>query len=466
MIIKNSESKNTPSLINDLNKLLDLLKEDSSSLIDSVVEDFFKLEELSNRKIGGFFFVIYWNRFTNKTKVDYNFDSDNRLDFNPHEKDYVSWIPLLATNTKKLRQETRLLKLLEDGMVNLKQTASFNDLRNNLNQFKEFLKKKISSKLLRDQKSIFNSRETGDWGFFFNKIGKGERYPIDTLPISFQNELFWSKTELFNGGTIAPIDNRLYTNPYSATQTFLISNEVLELHPPYEYFEEQIVDLAVYKINEGKLHHSAQNKLILFINKLSLEKPELKDRICGKFEILKENIDKYLEALEFKLYQRHKALPVDNPYFMIGDQFSEKEKVEAKEILQKRMTEFLDKNKYRPSNYIDFLDTTSYCSFTENNQLVESFKNLDSLENAIHFAKNNNRTLIYSPIYRNLDGLINVNDQVYDKVENLLVKNNAKTTEFVKDELRNLLSSSFVYFHDRLKEHIQFVVDVLETVEI
>lgn len=466
MIIKNSDSKKSPSLINDLNKLLDLLKEDNSSLIDSVVEDFFKLEELSDRKIGGFFFVIYWNRFTNKTKVDYNFDSDNRLNFNPHEKDYVSWIPLLATNTLKLRQETKLLKLLDNETINLKNTASFNDLKNNSKQFKEFLKKKISSKLVRDQKSIFNSRETKDWSFFFNKIEKGERYPIDALPINFQNELFWSKTELFSSGTSASIDTKLYTNLYSATQTFLISNEVLELHPPYEHFEEQIVDLAIHKINEGKLHPSAQNKLIQFINKLSLEKPELKDRIQDKFEILKENIDKYLEALEFKLYQRHDHLSTDNPYFMIGDQFSEEEKVKAKEILQKRMTEFLDKNKHRPSNYIQFLDTTSYCSFTKNNQLVESFKNLDSLENAIYFANNNNRTLIYSPIYRNLDGLTNVNDQVYDTVEKLLIKNNAKTTEFVKDELRNLLSSSFVYFHDRKRKHIQFVIDVLETVEI
>lgn len=466
MIIKDSESKKSPSLINDLNKLLDLLKEDNSSLIDSVVEDFFKLEELSYRKIGGFFFVIYWNRFTNKTKVDYNFDSDNRLNFNPHEKDYVSWIPLLAASTQKLRQETKLLKLLDDETINLKQTASFNDLKNNSNQFKEFLKKKISSKLLRDQKSIFNSRETKDWSFFFNKIEKGERYPIDALPISFQNELFYSKTELFSSGTIASIDYKLYTNSYSATQMYLISNEALELHPPYEHFEEQIVDLAVYKINEGKLHPSAQNKLIQFLNKLSLEKPELKDRIRDKFEILKDNIDKYLEKLELKLYQRHKSLPADNPYFMIGDQFSEKEKIEAKEIVKKRMTEFLDKNKHRPSNYIQFLDTASYCSFTEKNQLVESFKNLDSLENAIYLANNNNRTLIYSPIYRNLDGLINVDDHVYDKVENLLIKNNVKTTEFVKDELRNLLSSSFVYFHDRLRKHIQFVIDVLETVKI
>ena len=463
MIIKNSESKKSPSLINDLNKLLDLLKEDNSSLIDSVVEDFFKLEELSNRKNGcGVFFVIYWNRFTNKTKVDYNFNSDNRLDFNPHEKDYVSWIPLLATNTQKLRRETKLLKLLDNG----KQTASFNDLKNNSNQFKEFLKKKITSKLLRDQKSIFNSRETKDWSFFFNKIEKGERYPIDALPISFQNELFYSKTELFRSGTIASIDHKLYTNPYSATQMYLISNEALELHPPYEHFEEQIVDLAVYKINEGKLHPSAQNKLIQFLHKLSLEKPELTDRIRDKFEILKENIDKYLETLEFKLYQRDYKLSTDNPYFMIGDQFSEEEKVEAKEILKNRMIEFLDKNKYRPSNYIAFLDTVSYCSFTEKNQLVESFKNLDALKNAIFFANNNNRTLIYSPIYRNLNGLTNVNDQVYDEVEKLLVKNNAQTTEFVKDELRNLLSSSFIYFHDRLRKHIQFVIDVLETVEI
>ena len=463
MIIKNSESKKSPSLINDLNKLLDLLKEDNSSLIDSVIEDFFKLEELSNRKNGcGVFFVIYWNRFTNKTKVDYNFNSDNRLDFNPHEKDYVSWIPLLATNTQKLRRETKLLKLLDNG----KQTASFNDLKNNSNQFKEFLKKKISSKLLRDQKSIFNSRETKDWSFFFNKIEKGERYPIDALPISFQNELFYSKTELFRSGTIASIDHKLYTNPYSATQMYLISNEALELHPPYEHFEEQIVDLAVYKINEGKLHPSAQNKLIQFLHKLSLEKPYLKDLIRDKFEILKENIDKYLKGLEITLYQRDHRLSTDNPYFMIGDQFSEEEKVEAKEILKNRMIEFLDKNKYRPSNYIAFLDTVSYCSFTEKNQLVESFKNLDALKNAIFFANNNNRTLIYSPIYRNLNGLTNVNDQVYDEVEKLLVKNNAKTTEFVKDELRNLLSSSFVYFHDRLRKHIQFVIDVLETVEI
>ena len=467
MVIKISDSKSSPSFANDLDKLLNLLKDDDDSLIDSVVECFFKLEELSNRnrKFSGVFFVIYWNRFTNKTKVDYNSDSDSRLDFTPHEKDYVSWIPLLATNTIKLRKETKLLKLLYNDINPINEIVSFHDLKNNLKIFKEFLKKKISSKLLRDQKSIFNSRETRDWSFFFNKIQKGERYPVDVLPLDIQNELFWSKTELFCGGACANIDNRFYTNLFSTNRTFLISNEVLELHPPYENFKEQIVDLAVYKINEGKLNPSAQNNLIQFINKLSLEKPERKEKIQDKFKILEKDIDKYLEKLELKLYQHNVPLSTDNPYFLIGDQFSKEEKVKAKEILNHRMMEFLDKNKHRPSNYMGFLDTASYFSFTEKNNLVQSFKNVDALENAIYFANNNNRTLIYSPIYRNLDGLV-IADDLYNKVENLLIKNNAKTTEFVKEELKNLLSSSFVYFPDRRREHIKFVLDVLETVEI
>lgn len=468
MIIKNSESKKTPSLTNDLNRLLHYLKSENNTLIDSVIEDFLKLGSLAEERINGMFFVVYWNRFTNKSKIDFEYDYDNRLDFNPHEKDFVSWIPLLASNTLKIRREAKLLKLLNDKNNDknlIYGTASFSDLKNNLGQLKIFLTQKITSKILRDQKTIFNSKESGDWSFFFNKIEKGERYPVDVLPLDIQNELFWSKTELFCGGACANIDNRFYTNLFSTNRTFLISNEVLELHPPYENFKEQIIDLAVYKINEGKLNPSAQNNLIQFINKLSLEKPELKEKIQDKFKILEKDIDKYLEKLELKLYQHNVPLSTDNPYFLIGNQFSEKEKVKAKEILNHRMIEFLDKNKHRPSNYMGFLDTTSYLSFIQKNNLVQSFKNLDALENAIYFANNNNRTLIYSPIYRNLDGLV-IADDLYNKAENLLIKNNAKTTEFVKDELRNLLSSSFVYFDDRKREHIKFVLDVLETVEI
>lgn len=471
MIIKQSDSKKTLSLTNDLNRLLYYLKSENNTLIDSVVEDFFELMSSAENRISGMFFVIYWNRFTNKTKIDFEYDYDSRLDFNPHEKDFVSWIPLLASNTTKIRSEAKLLKLLNDKNNDknlIYGIASFSDLKKNLEQLKIFLTQKITSKILRDQKSIFNSKQSGDWSFFFNKIEKGERYPIDILPLNLQNELFWSKTELFLGGSNSCIDKRFYTNSYRCrgNDSFLIVNEALELKPPYEYFENQIVDLAIFKIKESNQDHYAQNNLIQFINKLSVKNPDLETKIKDKFEILNENIDNYLENLEFNLYKRYTSKTPNNPYSMIGNQFTETEKIEAKKILGERIEEFLEKNNHRPSNYIHLLDTHSYTSFTKKHQLVESFKNLDSLENAIHFAKNNNRTLIYSPLYRNLDGLTNINDGVYSTVEKLLIKNNAKTTEFVKEELRSLLSSSFVYFHDRLREHIHFVIDVLETVEI
>lgn len=469
MIIKQSDSKKTISLTNDLNRLLNYLKSENNTLIDSVVEDFFGLRSSAENRISGMFFVIYWNRFTNKTKIDFEYDYDTKLDFNPHEKDFVSWIPLLASNTTKIRGEAKLLKLLNDKNNDknlIYGTASFSALKNNSEQLKIFLTQKITSKILRDQKSIFNSKESGDWSFFFNKIEKGERYPIDILPLNLQNELFWSKTELFLGGSNSSIDRRFYTNYYRNNNSFLIVNEVLELHPPYEHFEDQIVDLAISKINEPNQNPYSQNNLIQFINKLSIKNPVFKTKLKDKFEILNENIDNYIENLEFNLYKRYTNLASNNPYSMIGDQFSETEKIEAKKILKKRIEEFLEKNNHRPSNYIQLLDTKSYTSFTKKHQLVESFKNLDSLENAIYFAKNNNRTLIYSPLYRNLEGLTNINDGVYDTVEKLLVKINAKTTEFVKEELRSLLSSSFVYFHDRFRKHIQFVIDVLETVEI
>ena len=471
MIIKQSDSKKTISLTNDLNRLLNYLKSENNTLIDSVVEDFFKLGSLAEDRINGMFFVIYWNRFTNKTKIDFEYDYDSRLDFTPHEKDFVSWIPLLASNTTKIRSEAKLLKLLNDKNNDknlIYGTPSFSDLKNNLEQLKIFLKQKITSKILRDQKSIFNSKESGDWSFFFNKIEKGERYPIDILPLNLQDELFWSKTELFLGGSSSSIDKRFYTNFYRcrSNDLFLIVNDVLELHPPYEHFEDQIVDLAISKINDPNQSPYSQNNLIQFINKLSVKNPNFKTKIKDKFEILNENIDNYLENLEFNLYKRYTSQTSNNPYSMIGNQFSETEKIEAKKILGKRIEEFLGKNNHRPSNYIHLLDTHSYTSFTKKHQLVESFKNLESLENAIYFAKNNNRELIYSPLCRNLDGLTNINDGVYSTVEKLLIKNNAKTTEFVKEELRSLLSSSFVYFHDRLREHIHFVIDVLETVEI
>ena len=107
MIKTNSKSL---SFNNDMSKVLDLVK--NGSLADDLFDEFLNLENTRYQKPDGTFFIIFWNRFDNKLKVEFNLDHPKKLDKSPHPRDFISWIPVLVSNSVKLRRERSLINQL------------------------------------------------------------------------------------------------------------------------------------------------------------------------------------------------------------------------------------------------------------------------------------------------------------------------------------------------------------------
>ena len=234
-MIKTNNEKSL-SLMGDIDKVVSLIKD--GSLIDAIADEFLKLENLSYQPVDGAFFIIFWNRFDNQLKLEFNLDHPKKLEKTPHPRDFLSWIPLLVSNSVEIRRERALINSLHKEADFEMNFPSFKTLKDNRSVLKEFLSKKIVSKLLKDQKAVLKAVDTNDWEFYFNKVKRGERYPIDLLPVSIQNDDFWARTELFYEGDYSSISNRfsssLYQSIPSGTSHFLVVNENLELNHPYD----------------------------------------------------------------------------------------------------------------------------------------------------------------------------------------------------------------------------------------
>ena len=461
-------NSNSLSFNNDMSKVLDLVK--NGSLSDALVDEFLKLENTRYQQVDGTFFIIFWNRFDNQLKVEFNLDHPKKLDKSPHPRDFISWIPLLVSNSVELRRERSLINQLSKAVGEEIHFASFKILKDNPSIFKEFLSKKVVSKLLKDQKAILKASSSNDWDFYFNKIKRGERYPIDLLPVSIQNDCFWGRTELFYNSEHSIISNDLSSDRYNnfpiGNGKFLVVNNNLELNHPYDLMKNQFVELVIEKLKNKNEGIEIQNKMVQFIQKVKDANPELPALKLFKkpMEIFYDNVENYFMSLEKSLFKAYCKVDKD-PYKMIGDQLDSEEQEVARNFLSKKMNDFLYENKSKAAIYYETLNSDSYFRFKENNFLVESFSCLKDFEMAVSISGTFHKKLVYCPLYKNLASIKGLDKNGYDYVEKVL-KDKAVTTQFVKDEVKKVLSLSFVPLSNRLRSHLEFVINELETIEV
>lgn len=204
--------------LNDFKRLLELSKEDS--LAEKSYEFLLDLFQNGYRNGSSYFTVFFWNRFTGEIKKDYSSYKNKQLDDIPHYgRDYLSWIPFFATNLSEFFNSAAISKVF--GSKNTDITVEL--IQENKNGLIEAIKKKIKTKLARDQKEMLSASSSNNWDFFLNKAGRGELYPIDVYPEEFQYDRFWAHTELFNDGAnylsyIPPtfnVNGRYYTQRIS-----------------------------------------------------------------------------------------------------------------------------------------------------------------------------------------------------------------------------------------------------------
>ena len=122
-------NSNSLSFNNDMSKVLDLVK--NGSLSDALVDEFLKLENTRYQQVEGTFFIIFWNRFDNQLKVEFNLDHPKKLEKSPHPRDFLSWFPLLVSNSVELRRERSLINQLSKEVGEEIHFASFKILKDN-----------------------------------------------------------------------------------------------------------------------------------------------------------------------------------------------------------------------------------------------------------------------------------------------------------------------------------------------
>lgn len=463
-----TNNKKSLSFNNDMSKVLDLVK--NGSLSDALVDEFLKLESARYQHVDGIFFIIFWNRFDNQLKVEFNLNHPKKLEKSPHPRDFLSWFPLLVSNSVELRRERSLINQLSKAVGEEIHFASFKILKDNPSIFKEFLSKKVVSKLLKDQKAILKASSSNDWEFYFNKVKRGERYPIDLLPVSIQNDYFWERTELFVNGDYSNINHKLSSDRYNhfpiGTTHFLVVNEQLELNHPYDLMKNQFVELVIEKLKNKNEGIEIQNQMVQFIQNVKDTNPELPALKLFKepMEIFYDNVENYFMSLEKSLFKSYCKVDKD-PYKMIGDQLDSEEQEVARNFLSKKMNDFLYENRSKAAIYYETLNSDSYFRFKENNFLVESFSCLKDFEMAVSISGTFHKKLVYCPLYKNLASIKGLDKNGYDYVEKVL-KDKAVTTQFVKDEVKKVLSLSFVPLSNRLRSHLEFVINELETIEV
>lgn len=467
--IKEAENENQLSFQNDFKRLLELSKEDL--LAKKSYE--FLLDLFDNhRAYESGFIVCFWNRFTGEIKKDHSIYKNKQLEDIPHNgRDYLSWIPFFSATIGEFFTCAAVTKVLSPKSSYL----TLDLLKENESDLIEVIKKKIKTKLARDQKEMLSASSSNNWDFFLNKAGRGELYPIDVYPEEFQYGKFWSHTELFNDGAnnlsyIPPtfnVNGRYYTSRVSNLVVEFKDNGDVVIKEPYTKAIDLLLRLASRVIEDPKKHSvTIEEKLSIFIQ--SQDKNGLY-KGPDKFQLLEKNLDLYISKLHSYLFKNYNELKLFSNQFedLIGDQFNDEEKKVAREIMLDRVLGFLKNNSSRPSLYIEILRPSLYKKFIEhsiqnNFPIIESFKDSKGLQEALKL----NRTIVYSPIFVQLGSIEHFQQkeddliQELNSIEKLIKSNDVKTTKVVKSEIELILKSKFIELSPRFKEHLLFVLNL------
>lgn len=416
----------------------------SDSLISAVRSD-----------LGRFYFVAFIHRDKDEAKLVVSYRK-NKMNFTPNQScfDIFSWIPVLCGNLLELFNNKSFSKKIGEDFS--KNPLSVETLEKNRDLVKEFVRDKINSKLLKDQKIRLRCYETGDWSPFLRKFKRGDSYPIDVFPEKEQFELFWSKTELFGNGYSTVIDKELRTSSDTDGVMHMVFAEDFSLKKNFKRFETIIDSIALKEIFNPEIETSIRERITLYlIQKNKVSENDLVRALDLSINSFIEEIEKF----ENPLY--------DKGFLKIISKFPGLDNSFVKERFMNKVKSYFFDGQYKTHPFFEILPTYAYEEFKSLGLIKEeAFKDLFNFLSCVCYPENK---ISYSPLFGSLYflGMDTINDDLdhtYKLLEEtiLLSRASIKTSKKVKEEVRFLLDSSMINLPERIIQHLNFVLTMDE----
>lgn len=477
-MIKTENSKQSKVSFNsDFQRLLKMVKEDNSLSEDvaDLILNLIKDAELNyqnsyNKPFGSS--IIFWNRFTNDIDL---ISSDDVYDDHfslkdPNGVDLLSYFPIFSFNYSLLRQKSLKKTLKLDKEIAL---IHYSDFEGKEKEFSEFLKNKIQSKLLKDQK-IFLEVKSGNYNSIYNKFQKGELYPIDLFPIDLQKELYWSKLYPFNLSKDFCNDRSKLINFFGSNHEWLtgensrILDKDYKLRFPFSLFEKELTSFAIEAFNESDSYgFTAKLDLSKFLSNLQTrDAQDLIKNSSINFKINKDFItsetEKFVNDLRKSIvnstYEKRFS---GTPFDLINNKSSE-----FNEIINSIIESFFESIKNKPICFYN-LDFSIQQLIRKNKiKITEFYNSLLYLKDELEAREG----FIFSPIshccgeLRMIETRISMDEPDSfcnsEKLLQLLKENNCKTTSYIREQVDFLLNSELFNFSENEIKTLKIVFEL------
>lgn len=477
-MIKTENSKQSNVSFNsDFQRLLKMVKEDNSFSEDvaDLILNLIKDAELNyqnsyNKPFGSS--IIFWNRFTNDIDL---MSSDDVYDDHfslkdPNGVDLLSYFPIFSFNYSLLRQKSLKKTLKLDKEIAL---IHYSDFEGKEKEFSEFLKNKIQSKLLKDQK-IFLEVKSGNYNSIYNKFQKGELYPIDLFPIDLQKELYWSKLYPFNLSKDFSNDRSKLINFFGSNNEWVpgensrILDKDYKLRFPFSLFEKELTSFAIEAFNESDSYgFTAKLDLSKFLSNLQTrDAQDLIKNSSINFKINKDFItsetEKFVNDLRKSIvnstYEKRFS---GTPFDLINDKSSE-----LNEIINSIIESFFESIKNKPICFYN-LDSSIQKLIRKNKiKITEFYNSILYLKDELEARKG----FIFSPIshrcgeLRMIETRISMDEPASfcnsEKLLQLLKENNCKTTSYIREQVDFLLNSELFNFSENEIKTLKIVFEL------
>lgn len=477
-MIKTENSKQSNVSFNsDFQRLLKMVKEDNSFSEDvaDLILNLIKDAELNyqnsyNKPFGSS--MIFWNRFTNDIDL---ISSDDVYDDHfslkdPNGVDLLSYFPIFSFNYSLLRQKSLKKTLKLDKEIAL---IHYSDFEGKEKEFSEFLKNKIQSKLLKDQK-IFLEVKSGNYNSIYNKFQKGELYPIDLFPIDLQKELYWSKLYPFNLSKDFSNDRSKLINFFGSNNEWVpgensrILDKDYKLRFPFSLFEKELTSFAIEAFNESDSYgFTAKLDLSKFLSNLQTrDAQDLIKNYSINFKINKDFItsetEKFVNDLRKSIvnstYEKRFS---GTPFDLINDKSSE-----LNEIINSIIESFFESIKNKPICFYN-LDYSIQQLIRKNKiKITEFYNSLLYLKDELEAREG----FIFSPISHRCGELRMIETRISmdepdsfcnsEKLLQLLKENNCKTTSYIREQVDFLLNSELFNFSENEIKTLKIVFEL------
>lgn len=477
-MIKTENSKQSNVSFNsDFQRLLKMVKEDNSFSEDvaDLILNLIKDAELNyqnsyNKPFGSS--IIFWNRFTNDIDL---MSSDDVYDDHfslkdPNGVDLLSYFPIFSFNYSLLRQKSLKKTLKLDKEIAL---IHYSDFEGKEKEFSEFLKNKIQSKLLKDQK-IFLEVKSGNYNSIYNKFQKGELYPIDLFPIDLQKELYWSKLYPFNLSKDFSNDRSKLINFFGSNNEWVpgensrILDKDYKLRFPFSLFEKELTSFAIEAFNESDSYgFTAKLDLSKFLSNLQTrDAQDLIKNSSINFKINKDFItsetEKFVNDLRKSIvnstYEKRFS---GTPFDLINDKSSE-----LNEIINSIIESFFESIKNKPICFYN-LDSSIQKLIRKNKiKITEFYNSILYLKDELEAREG----FIFSPISHRCGELRMIETRISmdepdsfsnsEKLLQLLKENNCKTTSYIREQVDFLLNSELFNFSENEIKTLKIVFEL------